>query len=128
MQSLFKNETYTKMNVLPSIFKNQVRFSERYRPEIGLTVVFSHAIQLSLFEFFPEMKDFNRADVFNGAKAMVVQNWPHVIEVKFEGADETDLVSPEFLTTGELTAFGEQLFESNLPPETRKLIIGVAEV
>ena len=112
------------MITLPSLFKEPKRFSAERRPKAGSTVVYSHAFQLLLSEFVPETKDIGREEVFNGAEVKVIENRPNVIEVLFDGAKQTDLVSPEFLTTGELTTAGALIFEhKGLLVKTRKLLL-----
>ncbi len=112
------------MITLPSLFKEPKRFSAEQRPKIGSTVVYSHALQLLLSEFVPEAKDIGRSEIYNGAEAKVIENRPNITEVMFNGANQTDFVSPEFLTTGELTNAGELVFEHpGLLVETRKLLL-----
>ena len=95
---------------LPKLFKLPKRFSEEHRPIISSTVIYSHALQLGLTEFVPKAKDSDRDEIFNGAEVLVLENMPNVIEVMFFGAKKSDLVSPEFLITGELTVAGKEIF------------------
>ena len=113
-----------KMITLPSLLKQPMRFSERHRPTVVSIVVYSHAIQLLLSEFVPETQDIGRDEVFNGAEVEVIRNSEHIVEVLFNGAKQTDLVSPEFLTTGELTKAGELILQhKGLLVETRKMFL-----
>ena len=112
------------MITLPTLLKTPTRFSEERRPPVGSTVIFSHAFQLLLTDFVPEAKDFNRDEIYNGAEAKVIENKKNIVEVLFNGSEQTDLVSPEFLTTGELTAAGEKLFQhKGMSAELRKCLL-----
>lgn len=112
------------MITLPLLLKPPSRFSAEKRPRVGSTAVYSHAFQLLLSEFVPETKDIGRDEVYNGAEVEIISNRPNVVEVLFNGAKQTDLVSPEFLTTGELTAAGKKIFEiKGLLVGTRKMLL-----
>jgi hypothetical protein len=58
----------------------------------------------------------------------VVRNALTFVEVRFADAPQTDYVSPEFLMSMELTAFGQAFVDQNaekMSPGIRKYFVGV---
>lgn len=98
------------MRKLLRITKKGERFSGYHRPSIGERLVFLPLKRLTKMIFVPEARVFDREEIFIGARCKVVGLKKHVIEVRFEGAVEDDLVSPEDLMTLELTEFGKMIF------------------
>lgn len=101
------------MQNLPQIFKKIDRCSESNMPLIGTRCMFSHALQLTIDEFVPHKKLFEREEIHQGARAKVLAKLGHVVRVRFEHSDRDDIVSPEFLIPLELTRFGRELLESD---------------
>lgn len=91
------------------IFKQSSRYSEIDRPALHERCFFSHALALTRNEFIPFARNFERSEIHQNAICEVKKHHPHVIEVLFDGASQTDFVSPEFLLSIELTPFGEEL-------------------
>ena len=116
---------------MPKIFKSSKRYSGEDRPEIGETCFFSHAEQLILTdEFVPKTKSFLRGWIKQNATVKIVRNLDRIVEVLFSGSSKTDLVSPEFLISRELTSFGRVFFDQNkakMSAQTRKYFLGVAK-
>ena len=98
---------------MPRIFKSTSRYSDLSRPEIGERCFFSHGYALIRGEFVEKSKTFIHEWIKQNAIVVVKRNGEHVVEVLFDGADETDLVSPEFLMRTELTEFGRAFFNEN---------------
>lgn len=113
----------SKSKLIPQLFKTHDRYSEHDRPEVGDRCFFSHALRLLGEEFVPMEKTLLR----QSTQCVVVKNHPHVIEVVFDGSDQTDLVSPEFLIRRELTIFGKRFFhdtKDKMSAQTKRLFIG----
>jgi len=100
-------------SLLPLIYKSSSRYSERSRPCIGQLCIFSHAIELTHNLFAPKAKEYDCHWLHSFAQCKVISNHPHLVEVRFEDADRNDLISPEFLTTAELTKFGHAFAKSS---------------
>lgn len=97
------------MKNLPQIFKKTNRCSESDMPLIGSRCMFSHARQLTLDEFVPQKKLFEREEIHQGARLLILAHLNHTVRVRFEHSDQDDIVSPEFLIPMELTKFGKEL-------------------
>lgn len=95
-----------------TIFKQSSRYSEIDRPALQEQCFFSHALSLTRTEFVPFAKIFDRKELHQNALCVVKRNMPHVCEVLFNDSLQTDLVSPEFLTSIELTSFGKELVDA----------------
>lgn len=108
---------------MPKIWKMNKRYSDDDRPLTGERCIFSHCVRLIPGEFVVKAKAFLRDWIENGKTCRVVRNAQSFVEVQFEGASETDYVSPMFLLKRELTAFGRAFFEQNadkMAPRIRK--------
>ena len=101
------------MKNLPQIFKKIDRCSESNMPEIRARCMFSYALQLTHNEFVPQDKLYEREEIHQGARCVVLAQLDHVIRVRFERSDQEDVVSPEFLIPLELTRFGRELLDSD---------------
>lgn len=101
------------MQNLPEIFKKIDRCSESDMPEIGQRCMFSHTLQLTIDEFVPQRKLYEREEIHQGARLSILAQLDHVVRVRFEHSDREDIVSPEFLIPLELTRFGRELLESD---------------
>jgi len=75
--------------------------------------MFSCALQLTQNEFVPQEKLFEREEIHQGARCVVLAHLNHIVRVKFEHSNREDLVSPEFLIPLELTKFGRELVEQD---------------
>lgn len=95
-----------------SIFKQPHRYSESDRPAPGERCFFSHALRLTSTEYVSFPRSFERKELFQNAFVTVQKNRPHLVEALFDGADASDLISPEFLLSMELTAFGHELVDA----------------
>lgn len=93
--------------------KNEKRFSESDRPSIGSIVEFLPLIFLSLTEGIPDKRTFINSYIVRGARCKVVENTKHLTTVRFlkNQSNETDVVSPSFLVSRELTELGEKVME-----------------
>lgn len=110
------------MKQIPLIYKKSKRYSVSQRPEIGARCMFSHADQLIFGEFVPHPKAFERSEIYQGARCMVLGLSTYVVRVRFDGSDLIDLVSPEFLIPMELTKFGEDLLNSDMLDSVETII------
>lgn len=112
---------------MPLLFKDRQtdRYSESKRPVEGERCFFSHALCLIQGEFVERKKEFVFEWIKQNAVVRVIGNTMHLVEVMFDGASESDLVSPEFLKRVELTEFGQVFFDqTRMSPETRKYFVG----
>ncbi len=86
--------------------KNEIRFSASIRPEVGTTIEFSPVKLLCSSNYtIPSLNhSFNKNYIVPGAKCVVIENKENVVRVYFVGHQDEDwLVSPDFLTSRELT-------------------------
>ncbi len=101
------------MEPLPQIYKKTDRCSGVNDPIIGERHMFSHALQLTIDEFVPQKKLFERKEIHQGTRCVVIGRINNIVIVKFDHSDQEDLVSPEFLIPLELTSFGKELLATD---------------
>lgn len=107
---LFVRKKIKNMKALPSIYKKSYRCSGVNELLIGERCMFSFALQLTRDEFVPHKKLWEREEIYQGARCVVIERLDHVVRVRFKHSNQSDLVSPEFLILLEMTSFGEELF------------------
>ena len=99
---------------MPKIFCDNKRFSELRKPRIGSTVWFSPTTTLTRVYLKPLVSfTSSLSHLHLLAKGKVVANRRNVVEVLFDGAKESDLVTPELLESRKLTEFGKMLFKKS---------------
>lgn len=96
---------------MPKIFKEQGRYSETKRPEIGGRVLFSPSIQLTVSEVVPFYRSCMGGKLTPVSTGVCKGNTMHLILVLFDNLPTPCLVSPSYLTSYELTTFGKALFQ-----------------
>lgn len=88
--------------------KNLKRFDTKDRPMIGDDVFFSPGVQLTIYEFEERQIELKPLNIKTGMKCRVLNNTKYLTEVQFSHRDCTDLVSPCFLISFELTEAAEK--------------------
>jgi len=93
------------------MFKQTKRFSVLDRPTKDSKVFFSHCKVLTTSGVIKEIdrKFTNRKYLKKNSICKVICNTQNLVLVKFPKANDTDLVSPEFLINLELTQKGQEI-------------------
>ena len=114
------------MNTLPKLFKSSSRYSVGTKPSIGELCFFSNAITLFRDELVPKTKtSYLHPWIKQNAVVKIIRNLDYITEVRFADSDQTDLVSPEFLISRELTAFGQAFFDqTKVAAHVKKYFLG----
>lgn len=88
----------------PKLTKNEIRFSKLIRPAVNSIVEFS-PVMILCNSVTARMTGtmFIKKWMVEGGKCMVIENCENVVLVEGGEGSETDLISPEFLISRELT-------------------------
>ena len=95
------------------IFKEPTRYSATNRPKPGTRLLFSPVKQMIDGLFTPDNRTLTRSYLKQNNICIVVENTKNLVLIQFPNQKDTDLVSPEFLITIELTKIGTSILGDN---------------
>lgn len=92
--------------------KNEYRYSGTHKPKIGSECILSIAKQLTINIYKEVERVLVPFQLKGGLKCVILKNHKHLTEVQFAHRACTDLVSPSFLISRELTVKGLRALEA----------------